>query len=319
LKIVFFGSSYFSVPFLEYLHKKNHIITGVVTNEDKITGRGKKVLPNPVKIFAQNNKLSCLEVTKLDDSFCKKLALINFDCLVIVSFGHIIPKRIIELSNDNAINVHPSLLPSLRGPSPIISALLEGYKETGLSIMKINEELDEGDIYAQTLFRVGEFDNKDILEEKMIKIGAPLLNSVLELIDKNMIEAFPQSGTPSYTPLFKKKDLKIDWSLNSRDISNKIRAFSSEPGAYTVFRDMKVKILSARSLEGHEDYTSDYKLSGFPKRGEIIFADKLNGIIVSCGGGTALKLLELKIEGKDRISCYDFLNGYRVKPGEYFC
>jgi len=318
LKIVFFGSSWFSVPFLEYLYKKNHMIEAVVTNKDKITGRGKKILPNPVKIFAQNNELRCIEVTKLDDSFYKKLAEIEFDCSVIVSFGHIIPKRIIDLSNNNSINMHPSLLPLLRGPSPIISALLEGYKETGVSIMKINENLDEGDIYAQTLFRISDHDNKDILEEKIIKIGAPLLDSVLELIDKGMIEAFPQSGIPSYTRLFNKKDLKIDWSLTSQEIFNKIRAFSYEPGAYTMFRDMKIKILSAKALESNEDCFHDYKQPESLKNGEIIFADKLRGIIVFCGNNSAIKLIELKVEGKNKISDYDFLNGYRVKPGEYF-
>jgi methionyl-tRNA formyltransferase len=318
LKIVFFGSSDFSVPFLEHLYNAKHKITSIVTNKDKISGRGKKIIPNPVKVFALNNGIKHIEVVKLDDDFYKKIIEIDFDCFVIVSFGHIIPKKIIELANDNAINVHPSILPLFRGPSPIISALLEGCQQSGISIMKINENLDEGDIYVQSIFKIGDYENKDMLEEKMIRIGAPLLNSVIELLDNGCMETFPQAGMPSYTHLFKKDDLKIDWSCGSNEIVNKVRAFSQEPGAQSGFRNMKVKILSLRFADNYKDYISIDKSHFSPKKGEIICADKVNGIIISCGNNEAVKLLELKPEGKNKISGHDFLNGYRVKIGEYF-
>lgn len=318
MKIIFFGSSGFSVPFLEYLYNAEHNIAAVVTNTDKITGRGKKTIPNPVKVFAAGKDIKVIEVIKLDDDFYGKIKEINFDCFVIVSFGHIIPKRIIELAGDNVINVHPSALPLFRGPSPIMTALLEGCRHSGISIMRINENLDEGDIYAQSLFRIGDYENKDMLEEKIITIGAPLLNSVLELIDKGLIETYPQTGIPSYTRLFEKKDFIIDWSSGSRDIINRIRAFSQEPGAQTSFRDMKIKILSARTADEYRNHISSCKSGICPIEGEIIAADKTNGVIVFCGRNEAVKLLEIKPEGKNKISVYDFLNGYRVKTGEYF-
>ncbi len=318
MKIVFFGSSDFSVPFLEYLYNAKHDIAAVVTNKDKIAGRGKKIIPNPVKVFAISEGIKTLEIIKLDDDFYKKIIEVDFDCFVIVSFGHIIPRKIIELANDNIVNVHPSVLPLLRGPSPIITALLEGFQQSGISIMKINENLDEGEIYAQSLFRISDYENKDMLEEKMIKIGAPLLNSVLELIDKELIETYPQSGVPTFTRLFDKDDFGIDWSSGSKEIVNKVRAFSQEPGAQARFRNMKIKILSMRPADDYKNYISlDESCHSF-KKGEIISADKLNGIIISCGKNEAVKLLELKPEGKNKISVYDFLNGYRVKTGECF-
>jgi len=318
LKIVFFGSSDFSVPFLEYLYNSKHKITAIVTNKDKIAGRGKKIIPNPVKVFALKKNIKSIEAEKLDDDFYKKIIEIDFECFVIVSFGHIIPKKIIELAGENTVNVHPSVLPMFRGPSPIITTLLEGCQQTGISIMRINESLDEGDIYVQSLFKISDYENKDMLEEKMISIGAPLLNSVIEMIDRGIIEVFPQNGIPSYTRFFKKDDLRIDWSTSSREIINKVRAFSQEPGAQSGFRNMQVKILSLRYSDYCNNFLHADKTTFSPRKGEIICADKTNGIIIFCGDNEAVKLLELKPEGKNKISGHDFINGYRVRPGEYF-
>ncbi|MHB1346706.1 MAG: methionyl-tRNA formyltransferase, partial [Candidatus Humimicrobiaceae bacterium] len=232
MKILFFGSSLLSVFFLEKLYKSEHSIEAVITNKDKETGRGKKILPNPVKIKAGQLGIKQFEIKSIDEELYKKLSGIKFDGLVVVSSGHIIPNKLIELSNDNAINVHPSLLPKYRGPSPIVSALLNGDKDTGVSIMKIGEGLDTGKIYAQTRFKISSNDNHETLEGKIIEMGAPLLISVLNLIEKGTIESFPQIGKPSYSKIFIKEDLRIDWTKKSIEIRNKIRAFSPEPGAY---------------------------------------------------------------------------------------
>lgn len=318
MKIIFFGSSDFSVPFLNHLYLAGHKIMSVITNADKITGRGKKLIPNPVKIFARKKEIKIIEVLRMDEQIFDKLKTICFDCFVIVSFGHMIPKRFIELSDGNIINVHPSLLPRYRGPSPIMTSLLDGCQKTGISIMKINEYLDEGPLYAQTAFKLSDADNKDSLEEKMIKLGAPLLNSVIELLGKKMIEVYPQEGNPSYSRLFKKDDFFINWSLDSQSIANKIRAFAKEPGALTRFRNKKIKLLNARIENNHSDFLSAKRPVSSFKDGEIIIADKTKGLIVSCGNNEAIGLLELKPEGRNLISVYDFINGYRPRPGEYF-
>lgn len=318
MKIIFFGSSEFSVPFLETIYKSDHEIAAVVTNTDKETGRGKKILPNPVKLKALELDLKYIEIKKMDDNFFQKLLGLRFDGLVIVSFGHIIPENVIDLSNDNAINVHPSLLPKYRGPSPVASALINGDVETGVTIISIDAGLDTGNILAQTKFKISINDNKDILEKKLIAIGAPLLLSVLGLIDKDMIESFPQVGEASYTEIFNSNDLRIDWSLKASQIINKIRAFSSQPGAFTVLSNLRIKILNAVEYDYYDEDVKADALGNEYFAGAIIKADKNKGLIVKCGESEALRILEVKVEGKNRISSYDFLNGYKLKTGDYF-
>jgi len=317
LKILFFGSSGLSVFFLEKLYISEHKVAAVITNIDKETGRGKKILPNPVKIKAQQLGLKHFEINKMDEEIYNKLFGLNFDGLVIVSFGHMIPEKLINLSNDTAINVHPSLLPKYRGPSPIVSALINGDEETGVTIMKINKELDAGNIFAQARFKISMSDNHEILENKVIEIGAPLLIGTLNLIDKGFIESFPQIGSPSYTEVFNKEDFKINWSKNSYDIRNKIRAFSPVPGAFTFLNNLRIKILNAAI---YDCINEDFKKLIFNDEyhpGAIICADKINGLIIKCGSNEAIRILDLKMEGKKRISFLDFLNGYKLKTGDY--
>ncbi|MCE5330240.1 methionyl-tRNA formyltransferase [bacterium] len=318
MKVIFFGSSEFSVAFLEAVFKSDHEITAVVTNADKESGRGKRLLPNPVKLKALQLNLKTIEIKKMDEDICRKLLNLTFDCLVVVSFGHIIPEKIIHLSDNRAINVHPSLLPKYRGPSPVTSALINGDNETGVTIMRINENLDMGDIFAQVKFKISISDNKDRLESKLTQIGAPLLVGVLNLIGLNMIESFPQTGEPSYTKIFNSSDMKIDWSLKSAEILNRIRAFSYEPGAFTIFNNHRIKILDAIEYDCKDEDTirliSDKNYDG----GAVIKADKNSGLVVKCKDEKALKIIELKVEGKSRISSHDFLNGYKIKPGDYF-
>ena len=318
MRILFFGSSLLSVFFLEKLYASEHKVEAVITNVDKETGRGKKILSNPVKIKADELGLRHFEVSKFDEEIYKKLNGINFDGLVIVSYGHIIPQKLIDLSSDTAINVHPSLLPKYRGPSPIVSALINGDEETGVTIMKINKELDTGNIFAQTRFKINASDNHEFLEKKIIEIGAPLLISILKLIEKGLIDSYPQAGNPSYTKVFKKEDNKINWAKSSFEIRNKIRAFSPEPGAFTFLNNQRIKILNASEYFGTGEDLKKLLASEKYQPGSIIFADKTNGLIIRCGGNEAIRILDLKLEGKKIISFIDFLNGYRLKTGDFF-
>jgi len=318
LKIVFFGSSEISVPFLERLHASEHEITAVITNIDKETGRGKKILPNPVKMKAEELSLKCFVIKKMDDEIYNNLLALNFDALVIVSFGNIIPQKVIDLSNDTAINVHPSLLPAYRGPSPIATALINGNSQTGVSIMKIDEGLDTGSIFAQTRFEISETDNKEILENKVIEIGAPLLIGCLNLIQEGLLSSSPQIGEISYTKVFKKEDFKIDWSKSSSDIRNKIRAFSPDPGAFTFMGALRIKILNAAEYGCFNEDLNKLMTDSKYQPGAVICADKINGLIIKCGDNGAVKILELKIEGKKTMPFFDFLNGYKLKKGDCF-
>ena len=318
MKIVFFGSSEISVPFLEKLHESEHDIAAVITNIDKETGRGKKILPNPVKMKAEELCIKCFEIIKMDDEIYNNLLELNFDALVIVSFGNIIPQKVIDLSNDTAINVHPSLLPAYRGPSPISTALINGDLQTGVSIMKIDKGIDTGSLFAQTRFEISSTDNKEILENKVIGIGAPLLIGCLNLIGEGLLNTFPQIGEISYTRVFKKEDFKIDWSKSSSDIRNKIRAFSPDPGAFTFFDGLRIKILKAAEYGYFIEDLKKLMTEDKYQPGAVICADKINGLIIKCGDSGAVRILELKIEGKKTMPFFDFLNGYKLKTGDSF-
>jgi methionyl-tRNA formyltransferase len=278
LKILFFGSSDFSVPFLREFKNSKHIISLVITGIDKIRGRGKKSLPNPVKEAAVNSGYNFLEIESFSDRIIGAILKFNFDCIVLISFGKILPKQLLNSLPGSCINVHPSLLPKYRGPSPIISTLLNGDKKTGISIIKMTEKVDEGDIFLQSEFAVSDDDNKDLLEEKLIKIGVPLLFSVLDLIEDGKIETFPQNNKSAiYTNLFNKDDLKINWNLNAEKIINKVRAFSTSPGSYTNWRGKNIKIIKAKKIGN-----LNYKIFPDKTNGEIISASKKDGLLVRC-------------------------------------
>ena len=373
MKILFFGSSDFSVPFIEAINNSGHTITLVLTSGDKAKGRGKIISPNPVKLCAQKLCLDFIEDDDFSRQAVEKLAATDFDCLVVVSFGRMIPKEVLDITGSCTINVHPSLLPKYRGPSPITTALLNGDTETGISLIKIKQKFDTGDIYSQIKFDISKNDNRDLLEEKVIKLGAPSLISLLNNYESMSLGARPQSELGvSYTKIFTKEDCKIDWTKGADEIFNKIRAFSSAPGSTALQKGKYLKILKARVVElpqyikngiikegkdkdntvktGQNNDGSLYAGKGKDEiihsgqsndgiinarqnkdvafhAGQIIMAEK-TGLLVACGSSifkpgakttlTALSLLVIKPQGKGEMHFNDFINGYRIKPGDSF-
>jgi len=333
VKILFFGSSDFSVPFIEAINNSGHNIALVLTSTDKEKGRGRIMCPNPVKLYAQKHGLDFIE----DDSFgrqtIEKIAATSFGCLVVVSFGRMIPKEVLDIAGSRTINVHPSLLPKYRGPSPITTALLNDDTETGISLIKIKQKFDTGDVYSQLKFDISKNDNGGLLEEKILKLGAPFLISLLDDYESMSICARPQSEQGvSYTKIFTKDDFKIDWTKNADEIFNKIRAFSPVPGSVALWKGKYLKILKSRVVELPQNSKDEIFMEGKIKdntihAGQIIKAEK-TGLIVACGSKIfipgskapfiALSLLSMKPQGKEEINFNDFINGYRVKPGDFF-
>jgi methionyl-tRNA formyltransferase len=324
VKILFFGSSEFSVPFLKEISQSGHKVVLVLTKPDMRQGRGKKLLPNPVKEFSSKTGLEYIESAGFDKAVNDAISGISFDFLVVVSFGKIITDNILEIAGERTINVHPSLLPKYRGPSPISTAIMNGDNSTGITFTKIREKFDTGDIYMVIKFSISPDDNKDSLEEKIIKISAPVLVSLLDILEKHNIKTVPQSkyGT-SYTRIFSKSDFRIDWSLKPRQILNKIRAFSSEPGSFTTWNGKLIKILAAKIPAANKKLLKSCRNA---KCGQVLQADS-DGLIIKCmetqiSGANCknslLHITELKPEGKNRMGYADFINGYRIKPGEIF-
>jgi methionyl-tRNA formyltransferase len=321
LEILFFGSSEISVPFLEEIYKSRHSISLAVTTADKPAGRGRKITPNIVKSRAAELGVDFIQIEKFDDIFFDKFTKLEFDGIVVVSFGKIFPEKMFKLTPARWFNVHPSLLPRYRGPTPVISTLLNDDKVGGVSIIEVVPEVDAGGIYAQVRFRVEEDDNRDSLESKSIKFGKPLLMAVLDLVENENLKPYPQDeGNVVYSYKITKEDLKINWDSSAVEIINKIRAFSSIPGAYCLWKGSRIKILKA-SVSNEaiiNAYPDGLKIDKNKKNGFVVESDKRTGILVKCNKNEMVKIDLLQPEGKKAMSPVDFINGYRLEAGESF-
>ena len=302
MRIVFFGSSDFSVPFLESI-KSDTVL--VVTAPDRKKGRGKKLLPNPVKEKAMELGIPFITAEKLGEEEAQKIKSVSPELFVVVSYGVIIPESVLSIVNC-AINVHPSKVPYYRGASPIIRQIMDGVKESAVSIIKVSKRLDRGDIILQRPFEISETDTRADVEEKVIRIGTALLREAIEKVQAKGCTGIPQKGKGTYAKKIMKEDEKIDWRQSALKIYDKVRALYPSPCAYVFFRGKRVKIRRASLFDGDSNGTP----------GEIIRVNK-NEIVVQCGAG-ALKLLELQVEGKKPVSARDFINGIKPKAGERF-
>lgn len=272
-----------------------------MTKPDKPQGRGLKLTPTPVKLKAQELGIPVLSPEKLSEI---KNELCNFDLGVVVAYGLIIPKRIMELFPKGIINLHPSLLPKYRGPAPIQWAILNGEEETGVSIIYLTEELDAGDIILQEKVKILPEDTTETLSNRLSIIGAETLERAIRLIKIDNVNPIPQEklGQPTYAPKIEPEMGKIDWNTKSKDIINKVRAFIPWPKAYFYRGDIKIYILEAE--------TSSVK--GEP--GKIINIGE-KGILVGSQDGS-IWLKRVQPESRKAINGLDFANGYRLKIGE---
>ena len=308
MKVVFWGTPDFAAESLKELLNSKHEVIAVVTQPDKPKGRGKKVQPPPVKVVAQEAGIPVLQPEKVKNNkeFFEELKKLKPDISVVVAYGKILPKEIIELPKYKTINVHASLLPEFRGAAPIHRAIMEGKDKTGVCIMEITEELDAGDIYQ---CREVEITNKDdiiSLHDKLAKEGAKLLVEVLDKIEKGEITKKPQEHEKAtYAKPIKKEEGKIDWSKSAREIFNQIRALKVWPKAFAKFRDKEIKILEAEII--------DENSIGNP--GEIVDIDKEKGFIVQTGKGKLL-LKKVQFPNSKAISAADAVRGYHIEIGE---
>lgn len=326
MKVIFFGSSAFSVPFLDAVFKSSHELTGVVTGTVKIRGRGNLPAPDPVSEYSLSKGLNIYEMDKFDDSFYKWLKKINFDYAVSISFGKIIPVKFLEIAGERTINIHPSMLPKYRGPSPVISTLLNGDSRTGISLIKIAPEVDSGEIYMQTSYPVSTEDYKETLENKIINIGTRMLLALLDILDSGYAATFPQdcSGI-SYTRLFVKNDMRIDWNKDASDILNKIRGFGFSPGSFTTYNGKIIKILHASKVRVIKNSAQKYSA------GQVISANR-EGLTIKCSGNSpknirteednpafeCISVKKLKPQDRGIMDYTEFINGYRITSGNFF-
>tara|TARA_B100000029_G_scaffold186495_1_gene183848 strand:- start:467 stop:1387 length:921 start_codon:yes stop_codon:yes gene_type:complete len=300
-KIVFMGTPEFSVPALESLVKSNYEILAVYSQPASRANRGQKIIPSSVESFAKEKSLNIRTPKSLDTdeeyNFFKKL---KPDIAVVVAYGKIIPKRFLSLAKNGFINIHASLLPKWRGAAPIQRCIMNLDKETGISIMKIVEELDAGPVMHQDKIKINENMDTLTLSKVLSKLGAKSIMDAIDNIEKGQAKFQEQNhNQATYAKKISKTEGEINWNENSKKILAKINGLNPNPGAWFKYKNERYKIWKAQIV--NED--------GEPGK---ILSEKL---IVGCKD-QAIKILEIQKEGKSRQLTDQFLLGNKIKQGE---
>ena len=305
LNLVFCGTPRFAVPTLEKLVEAGFHIQLVVTQPDRPKGRGLELIASPVKQRALNLDLAIVqpESIKNNDEFRAQLTGLKPDAIIVVGYGRIIPQWMLDLPPLGNINLHASLLPKYRGAAPIQWAIARGESVTGVTTMRLDAGLDTGDILLQREIPVATNDTAETLSPKLAAAGAELTVETLRELRGGKLHPRKQDNSQaSLAPILKKEDGLIDFTSTATEILNRVRGFQPWPGAYSKFRGKNLQVWQAVTLD-----------RALPPA-ELTLDD--DHLIVGCGQGTSLELLELQLEGKKRTSAADFIRGYRPLPGE---
>ena len=302
LRLVFMGTPDFAVPSLAALYKAGHKIAGVVTQPDRRKGRGKRVVPPPVKVAAAARGLSVFQPMNVNDGeFARRLTDLSPDVIVTVAFGQLLKSPILELPPLGCLNVHASLLPKYRGAAPIAWAILNGEASTGVTIMQMDEGMDTGPILAAREEVIRPEDTTETLSRRLSEIGAALIVEILEEWHAGRLTPIPQdSSRATYAPPLKKADGRIDWGQSAARIERLIRAMNPWPGAFTTVEGKMLKIYSAKITKPPETLA--------PGQGLVMD----DAWIVATGEG-ALSLLEVQLEGRKRQDIHTFLKGFKTR------
>ena len=296
---VFFGTPEFAVTILEKLIASPFAPSVVITAPEKPVGRKQKLTPSPVKILAEKYNISVLSPQTLDEEFVDKLKTKTYELFIVAAYGKIISKSILDIPKHGNINVHPSLLPKLRGASPIQNAILEGLDETGVTIMLMDEKMDHGPIITNTRYKIQDTKiTAENLSQELASMGANLLIETLPRYLAGDITPKEQNHKEAtYTKLIKKDDGHINWEEGALQIERLIRAYTPWPGAYAYWNDKQIKFLEAETIQGETDI----------KPGEIY---KLGNMFAISTAEGALVPTIIQLEGKSPVDNRTFLQGY---------
>ncbi len=305
MKIVFMGTPDFAVTVLDEILKTKHEVGIVATQPDKAKNRGKKVQYTPVKELALEHDIKVLQPEKVrgNEEFFAELEAYKPDMIVVVAYGQILPKEILELPKYGCINVHASLLPHLRGAAPIQRAIIEGDEETGVTIMQMAEGLDTGDMLLKESIKIGDM-NYSELHDALADIGAKLAVEALDKAEKGELSPESQDDSlASYAKMIFKQDGKIDFSKEPQEVERLIRGFDPWPGAFCDYGDIVMKLWKAEPLQ---EKTGE-------KAGTVLEVSDA-GIKIACGNA-ALLVSEIQVPGKKRVKVSDYLKGNKIEKG----
>lgn len=302
LNVIFFGTPDFAKASLEAIFKSHHKVVGVVTSPDKASGRGMKLTPSPVKVFAEENNLNLFQPEKLrNPEFLESIQNLNADVFVVVAF-RMMPQVLFSIPRLGTFNLHASLLPDYRGAAPINYAVINGETKTGVTTFFINEKIDEGSILLQTETDVFPEDNAGTLHDKLMNIGSELIIKTLDGLADNSIQekSQPEKENPKTAYKIFKENLKIDWNQSAETVHNFVRGMSPYPTAFTVLKvgdeEKSLKIFKGKfEVESHSREAGDFDIS----KTEFKFYTK-DGIYYP---------EDVQIQGKKRLPVKDFLNG----------
>lgn len=295
--IVFFSSTDFGASILEKLIDTNENVVAVVTRTDKVRKRGNKVDMTPVKKVALDHNIEVLEYDRIDEEGKAKLKEISPDFFVVVAYGAILSEEVLNIPKISPINIHASLLPNLRGASPIESAILLGEKKTGINYMRMNKGLDTGDVYRKIEVEISETETFDTLNKKLLNVTNESINAILKDVSEGL-EPIPQEGESSYAKKILKDDTIIDFSKNAVDVKNMINSLSTHIGAVAFIGSNRYKFFNAR--------TTDLKLAP----GEIKCE---KGKIYIGAGDLSVEILNIQAPGKKRMDAKSFLLGNNLE------
>ncbi len=303
MRIVFMGTPDYSEKTLKMLINSEHEVAGVFAQPDKPVGRKQILTPPPVKVCAEKNGIPVFQPKTLRDGQALEIIKqLNPDIIVVVAYGKILPKEILDYPKFGCVNGHASLLPKLRGASPIQWAIVSGESETGITVMQMDEGMDTGDIILQQKTEIGETETAEELFERLSEMSAELMLKALKSIENGTAVRTKQSEEGvTYAPIIKKEMAHLDFNGDAQTLLNKIRGFYSWPCAYFVLEGKRIKVISAKTV----------KLSG--EAGTVI--ENRGKLIIACSNGTALELITVQPEGSKQMSAENMLNGHKIPLG----
>jgi methionyl-tRNA formyltransferase len=305
VRVAFFGTPDFAVPSLRALVGEGFDVVAVVTQPDAPQGRSRsKLVPPPVKLVAEAEDLKVFQPEKpTDGAFLVRLRDTRPDIGVVVAYGHILKAELLELPPRGMVNVHPSLLPALRGPAPVEWAVINGLTETGVTIMQLDAGMDTGPILHQIRDHLEPEVTGGDLSEHLAELGAQALVETLALLEQGRLKPVPQDDTgATYAPKLTRENARIDWTKDAATIGRLIRGLDPRPGAWTELDGAELKLYSARAVDGHA------------RGGEVMDTD--GRLLIAAGGGGAVEVFEVQPAGKARMTADDWLRGARLSPGK---
>lgn len=308
MKIVFMGTPDFAAGALEALIGNGYEVIAVVTQPDKAKGRSRELLPPPVKVCALEHGIPVLQPRRIKaPEAVEQLRRFSADVYVVAAFGQILSQEILDIPPLGCLNIHASLLPKYRGSSPIQHVILDGEEKTGITIMQMDAGVDTGDMLYKKEIAISGEDNYETLHDKLMELGGQAITEALPLLEQGkLVPEKQQDALSCHAPMIDKGMGEIDFSQDAAAIDRRIRAMTPWPSAYTSYHGKTLKIWRAAPTYTENIYART--------AGEVLRTDR-DSVTVSAGKG-ALRIYELQLEGKKRMSAHDFLLGVRMQPGE---